>query len=117
MTEQEIIELRRWSAENLMGWYTKGNKPTCYYYDNNDRRVGTIRNWCPDWKWSGQIWSVLRRMAELGFHHTIYDSYNSKGKYEIVRFYKGSNMCSIEEANNPCLAILIAARTALNLTI
>jgi len=122
MTE-EIQGLRRWSAEDLMGWYRRSDNPEGYYYScQTGYREGKVRNWTPDSRCTGQIWLVVERMRELGWSFSVF--FVKPDQKYVAEFYRepcqstfvfpqpngpnygwGSN-------SNPCHAILLSAHIA-----
>src|SRR5208337_3128050 len=91
MTE-EIQRLRRWSAEDLMGWriandpWWEPGKGNCsiqvYYEPGTNVRHGVITTWKPDDPTTGQIWMVETKMRKLGWYLTYKASLpNEFGNY------------------------------------
>jgi hypothetical protein len=112
MTNQAIQELRRWSAEELMGLELGSIKTDegSLYYDKKSKAIPVVF-WRPDDPTTGQIWMVLDKMQRCGFNFCLIlrqdmavavcftkkHNFQGEGNYEIA----------------PCLAILLAARAAL----
>lgn len=125
MTPEERQELRRWSAEDLLGWYLQdqmvmvdSGKEVLGYFNKNCL-ICYQHEWQPDsdeypaW----QIRSVIEKMRELGFnfllekHLKYHETYfavfwiNPTGEGVGKNTGKGFN-------DNPFLAILLAAKAA-----
>ena len=111
MNTKQLYRIRKLLAERLMIWHTKGDRITCYYYDKDDRRTMTIRNWWPDWKFNGQIWWVIDEMAKLGY---LMKMHNDKDNWLVI-FKNEHRECSGVHSD-PCLAILMAVMTTLGLS-
>ena len=127
MTEPTIEELRRWSAEDLMGWfprYAEDNRCYDYYYmpyESRDNRYGMqITSWLPDCPESGQIWMVVEKMRELredgsdGFNFNFNWQGHKGITIALAQFHRicGKMEFGSGADDNPCLAILKAAHAA-----
>jgi hypothetical protein len=113
MTEKELIELRRWSAD-VMGW-TVRNKDHYWgddfpddHYICSGKDVMTVSHWQPDNPSTGQIWQVVQQMKTIDWHlQLISDEDSYFGRFinssVVVRWEWSNN-------NNPCIAILMAVK-------
>ncbi len=115
-TEPTVEELRRWSAEGLMGWYLQDQMVNiatgkeCRGYFNKEGLIYYEANWRPDDPTTGQIWMVEERMRLLGWW-LVFDSGISGPRYAEFRKI-GHSQLGYERDMNPCLAILKAAYQA-----
>lgn len=123
MSDQELKELREWSA-GVMGWKTA----TVKVMDSRDvdnawaEQVGPEniiyhwkKHWLPDNPSTGQIWLLVEKMRELGWCLALEDFGGSPDRWR-AKFARGYET-SLEKPNhiaafndNPCHAILLAAR-------
>ena len=114
MTEPTIEELRRWSAEDLMGCkvtflpFDPGN----YWYEKDGEVKYWQHEWKPDRPESGQIWMVIEKMRELGWWLDL--TTNDKDEIDTYAEFKQSGRYrnSGRHSDDPCLAILKAAHAA-----
>ncbi|MGA2159870.1 MAG: hypothetical protein ABSG90_11715 [Dehalococcoidia bacterium] len=114
MTPEELTELRRWSACDLMGW-AKGeyNYPTgpAYHVNSNSSLSYVIRvaDWRPD-EPNGQIEMVIDKMRELEWGLNLH----YRGEKTHCSFSKDfSSFRNLREYTEPRRnAILLAAHAA-----
>ncbi len=121
-TEPTIEELRRWSAEDLMGWSIKTNYITGpHYFDSKNRRVIIrVDLWRPDDPTTGQIWMVVEKTREprigeaSGFNFNLSWQQLPEIKIAIAQFYRISGNLEHGQGadENPCLACLKASYQA-----
>lgn len=111
----DLTELRRWSAEELMGWYIENIYPDKLLRDNEiycDSKglVMLVSDWQPDNPATGQIWMLVEWARALGFCFEIVIL--SGGPISVdVDIPKDIRQFNAKD-NNPCLAILLAAHEA-----
>ena len=111
-----IGELRRWSAEDLMG-FTGICSPDCdkyplpYYQD----KEGNKFTWHPDNFKTGQIWIVIKKMREQlpdgsdGFNFNLNWQAHKGITISIAQFHKIDPFIHGQGADDlPCIATLIA---------
>lgn len=118
----DITTLRRWSAEDLLELEEVSPKscikPNTFFESNSgkiyicldDPDIGWI-DWTPDLPESGQIWLVvdkLRRLQLFIYLESHVDFYIAQCNDSISGCYYRS-----ERHINPCHAILLAAKSAL----
>lgn len=135
-----MTDLNRWSAEVLMGWHLTdmcGNPPWWVKYgsprqpeltalpirtpyNEDGEPMGWVQDdWNPIDPATGQIWMCVNKMEELGWFVNLEgnESYPDKGKKYQASFYHNefgfipTSMRGIED-DNPCTAILTAAKAA-----
>ncbi len=117
--EPTVEELRRWSAEDLMGW--EPDSYLQYYWNHTINRgkqiVKRYEAWRPDDSTTGQIWMVVEKMAQLKpkEHDLQLRSIAlPEGKVTYTAafadIYHGYKVW--QDDDNPCLAILKAAYQA-----
>lgn len=123
MTLEELTELRRFSAEKVMGWYivyAEDNRQQNYYSHPGklyDEFHINVTDWLPDLPSTGQIWLVVEKMRELGWYRfnllTALD-YNTEPPlpYGYEAGFSKGNCWILGYDPNPCIAILKAARGA-----
>lgn len=72
--DQEVQELRRWSAETVMGWQEWDHHNTDTWYDNywykESKRVIEEESWRPDQDLTQCFGVFVEKMKELGWHLT-----------------------------------------------
>ena len=107
MTDQELQELRGWSA-GLMGWRDH-NRTTLIWINPDTHFVIAKSKWCPNDPTTGQIWMVVDRMRELGAYlrGLMYSPYTQKW---TAMFTDVDSELGTAVDDNPCLAILKAAK-------
>ncbi len=111
MTPEEIQELRWWSAEDLMGWVRHPYFSGWFEYVNDKEALfaGYKGDWHPDTDFN-QCFMVVEKMRELGYKlklSQIDDAW-------WAEFWKdGTKVVEDFDLDNPALAILLAARKAL----
>jgi len=120
MTNPKILELRHWSAEDLMGgflqhgqWWVATEKIghcQCVMFEDQ---------WRPDDESTGQIWMVIRKMREAlpdgsdGFNLNLNWQAHKGITISIAQFHKIDPFIHGQGADdNPCIAILLAAKEA-----
>jgi hypothetical protein len=118
MTNQELQDLRRFIAEELMGWKrVYADEIPMWKFPSGRWDIVDFR---PDDPTTGQIWMVVERMDSLHYGmklmnpvHTMTD--NGFRVSWICEFYKGKDRWFASNTN-PCLAIMLTARAALTTT-
>ena len=129
MTDQELQELRDWSA-GLMGWHREHRSglwtvTECYagecdiWIDQNGVQQAKAEDdgyvfgqfWQPYSKETGQIWLVVERMRELGweFHLSCYGDGSYSASFNQI-YGECPRNAYIESKTAPCHAILLAAK-------
>ena len=123
MTE-EIQGLRRWSAEDLMGFHLSEDgypyedsfvsKLRSAYLDSNNRLKWFEENWRPDDPDTGQIWMVVERMRKLGWLMIEFEQHPTYYEVGFAKDTGGGDTTKLYEAKDtePCHAILKAAQAA-----
>lgn len=113
------IDLNRWSAESLMGWYDKGNfwaAPNPDKPDNEYNReyFGLYKYSKKDWTPltdCNQLFMVVEKMRELGFYLKM--KYNPlSNKWAASFWVRAKGKVSSGWADDLNTAILLAAREA-----
>ena len=112
----ELIALNKWIAYWIMGWFTKSDMPTSYYYDRKTgQRQGTIRNFNP----SGEISDAMRlipRLRKLGivgaFELRLSAIQKSYQAIMMLESSPGEGRQAFDE--NPATAISMAAKSAMS---
>lgn len=105
MKEPTIEELRKWSAENVMGWEVCSCQRG--YIDFCDGYHPYL--WEPNQPSTGQIWQFIGKMVELGYELRLYKPTGKSFQYS-AEFMDDKTVLD----DNPCLAILRAGYKAFN---
>jgi hypothetical protein len=112
MTNQELQELRRWSAEDLMGWTAFSYPPhgLCYM-DSKFHPIMRVEDWRPYDATTGQIWMCWNKVRQ-----TQNIVLGAKGKIHFCEIREKSYPVPMDshyaEADTPCDAIIKAAYVA-----
>ena len=116
MTDPKILELRQWSAENLMGWKETEDGSWVDYLGNLVFIPGGFK---PDVEKTGHIWMVVRKMREQlsdgsdGFNFNLNWQAHKGITISIAQFHKIDPFVHGQGADdNPCIATLLAANDA-----
>lgn len=115
MTEQELKELREWSAESVMGWVEHltpimGDHPLAIAWNMNNGRLMAQNDWRPDTDLN-QCFMVVERMRELGFMLYLIGPVWEAKFIQLGDYRKDG---SVEHSETPALAILLAAKAAMD---
>lgn len=120
MKSDELIELRQWLAENVMGW--EFHQPATMYYHSSPyyrQFVGDIycskgdeNTWHPDTDLN-QAFKLVDKMIEKGFD--MFDVHYAPhlGKWVAACEKQHSKILCEKKADTPALAICLAIRKAL----
>ena len=112
MTPEDLQELRDWSALK-MGWFYCGNKDGFTTFSTKEEFEGEIYDkifsliWTPDTDLN-QAFQVVERMREKGWFIMLHNDTGNAG-YR-AEFDKHGMKKGYGRTDNPCLAILLAAR-------
>jgi hypothetical protein len=117
MTYLKIMDLRRWSAEDLMGFVTD---PDAYAIWIRPDGSSLFKNeWCPDDESTGQIWMIIKKMRETlpddsdGFNFNLNWQAHKGITVCLAQFHKIDPFIHGQgDDDNPCVATLIAAKDA-----
>ncbi len=125
MTTPEVLELRRWSAEDLMEYFVDVylDKPSYFRWIATDHRyralVCPVEDWRPDDVSTGQWLMVVKKMREPlpdgsdGFNFNLNWQAHKGITMVIAQFHKISPFLHGQGADDdPMIALLRAARTA-----
>lgn len=107
----EVAQLSRFAAEKIMGWEQNTNMNSPYYgcWMKGSLKVYDSGGWHPEDGDSNQIWMIIDKMHEFGYTFSFYRFVGPIpyiAKFMKIYEYRG-------EDENPCIAILLAAKAAL----
>lgn len=107
MTDAE--DLREWSATRVMGWHELSYSD-CWISEASKREY-LKKDWKPDLPETGQIWQFVERMRELGWVFMC----DNEGPWDAIFWHVSDRTNKFFHGHdaNPCLAILKAAKAAL----
>lgn len=129
MTPAELTDLRDWLATEVMGWTfipehneDVGEYGVIHHLNAHWKKKGELiyfdGEWRPNDPKTGQVWLLVERMRELGWRLMLtYPSLNEPNKIAAEFHYKQQgSVASYIRNPNPCLAICLAARAAMEAT-